>query len=90
MSGAPAKKGGGGKRRQELSSRSFPIIPVPTVAIRRAPTRAEALRKLAVSLREYQIAGLPNNLEFLERCVAHPAFQVGPPSAESFSFLIRI
>lgn len=44
----------------------------------RAPTRAEALRGLSTALKEYQIAGLPNNLEFLQRCVDHPAFQVSP------------
>ena len=42
-----------------------------------APNRREALRKMAVALREYQIAGLPNNLEFLERCVEHPMFVQG-------------
>lgn len=32
---------------------------------------------MSVSLREYQIGGLANNLEFLQRCVDHPAFQKG-------------
>lgn len=42
-----------------------------------APSRPEALRRMARVLRDYQIAGLPNNLEFLERCVGHPAFERG-------------
>lgn len=32
---------------------------------------------MAVSLRDYQIGGVPNNLEFLHRCVTHKAFIKG-------------
>ncbi|KAM3574061.1 hypothetical protein VYU27_003959 [Nannochloropsis oceanica] len=51
-----------------------------------APTRGEALRKMKGALQEYQIAGLPNNLEFLERCVGHPAFARG---AVTTGFLVE-
>lgn len=57
--------------------------PCCMLACCRAPTRAEALRGLSTALKEYQIGGLPNNLEFLQRCVDHPAFQVGPPVCSS-------
>ena len=51
-----------------------------------APSRGEALRRMRGALQEYQIAGLPNNLEFLERCVGHPAFEKG---AVTTGFLVE-
>ena len=51
-----------------------------------APTRGDALRRMTGALREYQIAGLPNNLDFLERCVGHPAFEKG---AVTTGFLVE-
>ncbi|KAG5185392.1 carboxylase [Tribonema minus] len=40
-------------------------------------TREAALTRLASALREYQVLGVPTNLEFAERCVRHPAFVAG-------------
>lgn len=40
-------------------------------------TRADALRHMSSALASYQVAGLPNNLGFLARTVAHPAFAAG-------------
>lgn len=40
-------------------------------------TRADALRQMAHALGEYQLVGLPNNLDFLKRTVLHPAFVAG-------------
>mmetsp|Transcript_87944 Transcript_87944/g.250810 ORF Transcript_87944/g.250810 Transcript_87944/m.250810 type:complete len:669 (-) Transcript_87944:534-2540(-) len=39
--------------------------------------RATALRDLNLALRSYQVAGVPTNLSFLERCASHPAFMEG-------------
>jgi 3-methylcrotonyl-CoA carboxylase alpha subunit len=36
--------------------------------------RPSALRRLGAALAEYQLAGPPNNLSFLSRVIAHPAF----------------
>jgi biotin carboxyl carrier protein len=40
-------------------------------------TRADALRHMESALAGYQVAGLPNNLAFLGRTVAHPGFAAG-------------
>lgn len=40
-------------------------------------TRADALRHMETALAGYQVAGLPNNLAFLGRTVAHPGFAAG-------------
>jgi 3-methylcrotonyl-CoA carboxylase alpha subunit len=37
--------------------------------------REKALNKLVTSLKEYQIAGVPTNIEFLVNCAEHPTFQ---------------
>lgn len=37
--------------------------------------REKALDKLVTSLKEYQIAGVPTNIEFLVNCAQHPTFQ---------------
>lgn len=39
--------------------------------------RGEALQRMSQALREYQIAGLSTNLDFLFTCLHHPEFQVG-------------
>jgi 3-methylcrotonyl-CoA carboxylase alpha subunit len=39
--------------------------------------RGAALRSLSRGLGEFQVVGLPNNLAFLQRVVAHPAFVAG-------------
>ena len=38
-------------------------------------TRDKALEKLVSSLKNYQIAGVPTNIEFLVNCAEHPTFQ---------------
>jgi 3-methylcrotonyl-CoA carboxylase alpha subunit len=37
--------------------------------------RAKALKKLVSALKDYQIAGVPTNIEFLVKCATHPTFQ---------------
>lgn len=39
-----------------------------------AENRELALRKLEGALRDYQVAGLPNNIDFLVKCVQHEGF----------------
>lgn len=39
--------------------------------------REEAIQKLLLSLRSYQIVGTPTNLKFVEKCVDHPEFRKG-------------
>ncbi|KAG7349196.1 acetyl/propionyl-CoA carboxylase, alpha chain [Nitzschia inconspicua] len=38
-------------------------------------TRDKALKKLVLSLQQYQIAGVPTNIDFLIRCAQHHGFQ---------------
>lgn len=38
-------------------------------------TREVALEKLVSSLKDYQIAGVPTNIEFMIKCAQHPTFQ---------------
>ena len=47
-------------------------------------TREEALGKLERSLRDYQVAGLQNNIDFLVKCVRHPGFTHGQPTTAFF------
>jgi 3-methylcrotonyl-CoA carboxylase alpha subunit len=47
-------------------------------------TREEALGKLERSLRDYQVAGLQNNIDFLVKCVRHPGFAHGQPTTAFF------
>lgn len=42
-----------------------------------APTRPEALSGLRKALREFQVLGLPTNLDFCERVAGHRAFEEG-------------
>lgn len=42
-----------------------------------APDRDAALRRMKEALDEYRIVGPPTNIEFLKRCVQHPAFVKG-------------
>eukprot|EP00529_Nitzschia_sp_RCC80_P017432 CAMPEP_0113486650 /NCGR_PEP_ID=MMETSP0014_2-20120614/25105_1 /TAXON_ID=2857 /ORGANISM="Nitzschia sp." /LENGTH=842 /DNA_ID=CAMNT_0000380327 /DNA_START=59 /DNA_END=2583 /DNA_ORIENTATION=- /assembly_acc=CAM_ASM_000159 len=39
-------------------------------------TREAALQKLVTSLKQYQIAGVPTNIDFLVRCAQHQGFQI--------------
>jgi len=39
--------------------------------------REAAIDKLLESLKNYQVVGLPNNIEFVEKCAKHPAFREG-------------
>jgi 3-methylcrotonyl-CoA carboxylase alpha subunit len=51
--------------------------PMISKLIVHAPTRDEAIQKLLLSLKSYQIVGTPTNLKFVEKCVDHPAFRKG-------------
>ncbi len=42
-----------------------------------APTRPEALSGLRKALREFEVVGLPTNLDFCERVAGHRAFEEG-------------
>jgi geranyl-CoA carboxylase alpha subunit len=42
-----------------------------------APTRAEAIAKLAAALDQLQLLGIPSNRRFLAACLRHPAFAAG-------------
>ena len=45
--------------------------------IAHAPTRAEAIAKLATALDQLQVLGLPTNRRFLASCLRHPVFAKG-------------
>jgi len=47
-------------------------------------TRDKALAKLERGLRDYQIAGLSNNVDFLIKCVQHPGFAKKQPTTAFF------
>lgn len=47
-------------------------------------TRDKALEKLERGLRNYQIAGLANNVDFLIKCVQHPGFAKEQPTTAFF------
>jgi 3-methylcrotonyl-CoA carboxylase alpha subunit len=47
--------------------------------------RAQALQKLVSALKNYQIAGLPSNVDFLIKCAEHPVF--GKAGAINTGFL---
>lgn len=47
--------------------------------------REEALIKLENSLRNYQVAGLPNNIDFLIKCVRHKGFAKEQPTTHFFN-----
>eukprot|EP00613_Pedinella_sp_CCMP2098_P065482 CAMPEP_0171988482 /NCGR_PEP_ID=MMETSP0993-20121228/275926_1 /TAXON_ID=483369 /ORGANISM="non described non described, Strain CCMP2098" /LENGTH=867 /DNA_ID=CAMNT_0012641457 /DNA_START=188 /DNA_END=2791 /DNA_ORIENTATION=+ len=51
--------------------------PMISKLIVHASDRPRALKALSAALKSYQVAGLPTNLSFLQRCVSHPAFQQG-------------
>jgi 3-methylcrotonyl-CoA carboxylase alpha subunit len=51
--------------------------PMISKLIVHAQTRKDAINKLLLSLRSYQIVGTPTNLKFVEKCVDHPAFRKG-------------
>lgn len=58
--------------------------PMISKLIAYAPTREEALGKLERSLRDYQVSGLQNNIDFLVKCVRHPGFAHGQPTTAFF------
>ncbi|KAJ0397060.1 hypothetical protein ATCC90586_003932 [Pythium insidiosum] len=49
-------------------------------------TRAQALDRLVAALHQYQIVGLPTNIEFVARCATHPEFRRGGVDT---SFLLK-
>jgi 3-methylcrotonyl-CoA carboxylase alpha subunit len=48
------------------------------------PDRPSALAKLERALRDYQVAGLANNIDFLVRIVQHPGFAKAQPTTAFF------
>jgi len=48
--------------------------PMISKLITHGSNRQDALRKLIAALKQYQIAGVPNNIEFLIKCAQHPTF----------------
>lgn len=44
--------------------------------------RTEAIRKLDAALNDTRIGGLPNNVEFVQRCLNHPEFVSGNVSTD--------
>eukprot|EP00752_Nemacystus_decipiens_P005299 g4807.t1 len=51
--------------------------PMVAKLIVHAPTRPEAISGLRKALREFQVVGLPTNLDFCERVAGHRAFERG-------------
>jgi 3-methylcrotonyl-CoA carboxylase alpha subunit len=49
-----------------------------------AATRPEAVLKLERALRDFRVAGLANNVDFLVKCVQHPEFSTGKPTTAFF------
>lgn len=47
-------------------------------------SRDEALRKMELALRNYQVSGLPNNIDFLLKCVQHKGFAIEQPTTAFF------
>jgi 3-methylcrotonyl-CoA carboxylase alpha subunit len=61
----------GVREGDEISPNYDPMI---AKLIVHAPTRAQALARLADALDEYAVIGFANNVEFLQRTARHPAF----------------
>ena len=58
----------------EVSVHYDPMIAKLIVA---AEDRPAALKKMLAALRQYHIVGLPTNIDFVQACCAHPAFEKG-------------
>jgi len=58
--------------------------PMISKLITYAETRPEAIAKMERALRNYQVAGLPNNIDFLVQCVRHKGFAVEQPTTAFF------
>ena len=56
----------------EVSVHYDPMIAKLIVA---AEDRPAALKKMLAALRQYHIVGLPTNIDFVQACCAHPAFE---------------
>ena len=48
--------------------------PMISKLIVHGPTRTQALNRLIQALRQYEIAGVPTNIDFLIQCAQHPTF----------------
>eukprot|EP00981_Chlorochromonas_danica_P011305 scaffold3867_cov150-Ochromonas_danica.AAC.7 len=59
--------------------------PMIAKLIAHAETRDEALKKLERGLRRYQVAGLPNNIDFLVKVVRHSGFTQQQATTAFFS-----
>lgn len=49
-----------------------------------ADSRPEAIEKMERALRNFQVAGLPNNIDFLVQCVKHKGFAIEQPTTAFF------
>ena len=72
---------GRGVRMETHAYAGFSVSPYydPLIAklIVKAPTRDQAVAKLAVALNEFQIGGIQTNLPFLRRLVVSEAYKTG-------------
>lgn len=50
--------------------------PMISKLIVHGPDRTSALNRLVKALKHYQIAGVPNNIDFLIKCAEHPTFGI--------------
>lgn len=50
--------------------------PMISKLITHGDNRRDALQKLIMALKNYQLAGVPSNIEFLVKCAEHPTFGV--------------
>lgn len=51
--------------------------PMISKLIAHGEDRPAALRRLTEALKEYEVVGLSNNIEFLRKCASHPDFVEG-------------
>ncbi|CAN0098787.1 unnamed protein product, partial [Ectocarpus fasciculatus] len=83
-SGAGGGGGGGGEVKirvdtgvQEGDAVSVHYDPMVAKLIAHAPTRSAGLHGLRKALREFQVVGLPTNIDFCERVAGHRGFEEG-------------
>ncbi|CAB1104394.1 unnamed protein product [Ectocarpus sp. CCAP 1310/34] len=83
-SGGGGGGGGGGEVKirvdtgvQEGDAVSVHYDPMVAKLIVHAPTRSEGLHGLRKALRDFQVVGLPTNIDFCERVAGHRGFEEG-------------
>ncbi|AMO25467.1 acetyl/propionyl/methylcrotonyl-CoA carboxylase subunit alpha [Ramlibacter tataouinensis] len=80
----PGEGGGGGAARLRFDHALFKGVEVPPhydsllgKLIAHAPTREEAIARLAAALDRTQLLGVPTNRRLLAACLRHPEFRAG-------------